>query len=361
MNYIWNYAFRHLMKKYWNNKYRSIPVFRAELEDDLLAKFQHDDIGINSIVLSNNQCLSDRELMGVLLHEMCHHVVYEKFGAEVDAHGAEWETQMKFVGFEYPIDQHTDGTDFFSEEEYQEILRLLPGEQEVFELTDSLSLLAKQKNNSVDLVLTDPPYIISKPSGFKSVVNGEKRFAVSTEHGEWDKAENFSLEDLRDSVNEYYRVLKKHGTAIIFCDLWKITDVKRIMEEAGFKQIRFIEWLKTNPVPLNSSRNYLSNAREVALLGVKVSKPTFNSSYDNGVYQMPICHEKGRFHPTQKPLMFMYHLIEKHSNPGDVVLDTFAGAATTLLAAKNLGRGFIGCELDEEFFVKAEKRLFMTN
>ncbi len=227
----------------------------------------------------------------------------------------------------------------------------------IFKHTDSLSLMATLDKGSVDLVLTDPPYIISKPSGFKSVVTGERRFAVSTEHGEWDKEENFSLEDLRDSVKEYYRVLKKHGTAIVFCDLWKITDMKRIMEEAGFKQIRFIEWIKTNPVPLNSSRNYLTNAREVALLGVKVSKPTFHSSYDNGIYQFPICHEKGRFHPTQKPLMLMHHLIEKHSDDNDVVLDTFAGAATTLVAAKKLNRQYVGCELDKEFFDKAEERL----
>ncbi len=358
MIFIWNYAFRHLMKKYWGNRYRSIPVFHMELAGDMLGNFRHDKNGFNTICLANNQGLTDRQLMGVLLHEMCHHVAYEKHGMDIDAHGAEWETEMKFVGFEYPIDQDTDGTEFFSEEEYQEILRLLPGEQETFEWTDSLTFMKKMEKNCVDLVLTDPPYIISKPSGFKSVKEGVERFAVSTEHGEWDKEENFSLKDLRDSVKEYYRVLKKHGTAIVFCDLWKITDVKRIMEEVGFKQIRFIEWLKTNPVPLNSSRNYLTNAREVALLGVKVSKPTFHSSYDNGIYQLPICHEKGRFHPTQKPLMLMQLLIEKHSNPGDVVLDTFAGAATTLLAAKNLGRGFLGCELDEEFFVKAEKRLF---
>ena len=227
----------------------------------------------------------------------------------------------------------------------------------IFKKTDSLSLMKELDNGSVDLVLTDPPYIISKPSGFKSVVTGEQRFAVSTEHGEWDKAENFSLEDLRDSVFEFYRVLKKHGTAIIFCDLWKITDIKRIMEKAGFKQIRFIEWIKTNPVPLNSKRNYLTNAREVALLGVKVSKPTFHSEYDNAIYQMPICHEKGRFHPTQKPLMLMHQLVEKHSNPGEVVLDPFAGAATTLLAAKNLHRAYVGCELEQEFYDKAVKRL----
>jgi site-specific DNA-methyltransferase (adenine-specific) len=357
MNYIWNYAFDYFMRKHWNNEYRSVPVFLREMDDDMLGNYRHDQLGCNNIVLANNQGLSEKQMLGVLLHEMCHHVVYEEFGMDVEAHGFEWISEMKRVGFEDP-DCFSDGTDFFSEEEYKEIIRMLRGEIQDFEWTDSLSLMFKMDKEYVDLVLTDPPYIISKPSGFKSVKNGVERFAVSTEHGEWDKAENFSLEDLRDSVREYYRVLKKHGTAIIFCDLWKITDVKRIMEEAGFKQIRLIEWIKTNPVPLNSSRNYLTNSREVALLGVKVSKPTFNSSYDNGIYQMPICHEKGRFHPTQKPLMLMQQLIEKHSNPGDVVLDTFAGAATTLLAAKNLQRGFIGCELDEEFFDKAEERLF---
>ena len=357
MNYIWNYAFRYFMRKYWNNEFRTVPVFLKDLDDDILGLYAHDSLGINSIRIAQNQNLTERQQLGVLLHEICHHVVYEKFGMDVEEHGAEWIAEMERVGFENP-DCFTDGLEHFSEDQYKEILRMLRGEIEDFELTDSLSLMKKLDKGSVDLVLTDPPYIISKPSGFKSVVHGEHRFAVSTEHGEWDKAENFSLEDLRDSVFEYYRVLKKHGTAIIFCDLWKITDVKRIMEEAGFKQIRFIEWLKTNPVPLNSSRNYLTNSREVALLGVKVSKPTFNSQYDNGVYRYPICHEKGRFHPTQKPLAFMEALIEKHSNVGDVVLDTFAGSAATLLAAKNLQRGFIGCELDQEFFVKAEERLF---
>ena len=131
------------------------------------------------------------------------------------------------------------------------------------------------------------------------------------------------------------------------------------MTEAKFKQIRFIEWIKTNPVPLNSSRNYLTNSREVALLGVKDGKPTFHSAYDNGIYHFPICHETGRFHPTQKPYGLMISLIAKHSNEGDVVLDTFAGAATTLIAARNLGRSYIGCELDPEYFDKAEKRLVL--
>ena len=226
-----------------------------------------------------------------------------------------------------------------------------------FENTDSLSFLATLQKGEVDLVLTDPPYIISHETGFKSVKEGVHRFAVETEFGEWDKAENFSMADLEASVKEYYRVLRDGGTAIVFCDLWKVSYVKEMMERHKFKQIRFIDWVKTNPVPLNSKRNYLTNSREVAILGVKKSKPTFNSQYHSGLYRYPICHDRGRFHPTQKPLAFMEELIETHSDEGAVVLDTFAGAGTTLQAAKNRGRVYLGCELDKEYFDKTEDRL----
>jgi site-specific DNA-methyltransferase (adenine-specific) len=226
-----------------------------------------------------------------------------------------------------------------------------------FENTDSLSFLATIAKGVVDLVLTDPPYIISHETGFKSVKEGVHRFAVETEFGDWDKEENFSMADLEASVKEYYRVLRDGGTAIIFCDLWKVSYVKEMMERHKFKQIRFIDWVKTNPVPLNSKRNYLTNAREVAILGVKKSKPTFNSEYHSGLYRYPICHDTGRFHPTQKPLQFMEDLIRTHTDEGGVVLDTFAGAGTTLLGAKNLNRAYLGCELDKEYFDKAEDRL----
>ena len=226
-----------------------------------------------------------------------------------------------------------------------------------FDKTDSLTFLKGLEKETVNLILTDPPYIISKKTGFESVVTGVKRFAHSTEFGEWDKEQNFSLQDLEDSIQEYYRVLVKGGTAIVFCDLWKVSYIKEIMERHRFKQIRMIEWVKKNPVPLNSKRNYLTNAREVALLGVKVSKPTFNSQYDKGIYHFPICHEKGRFHPTQKPTKLMEELIEKHSNKGDLVIDTFCGAATTLEAAYNTGRLYAGCEPDDEYYKKAKKRL----
>jgi len=276
---------------------------------------------------------------------------------------------------------------------------------------EGIQFLEEVKTNSVDLILTDPPYITSRDTGmdrwvdfvkevkesgenikteeewdewFKNTsldfsnekklekakenflkygsVYGEK-YAVRTSYGKWD--EDFTLEKMQNFVTHFYRTLRKGGTAIIFFDIWKITPLKEMMEEAGFKQIRFLEWIKTNPQPLNSSRNYLTNCREVALLGVKHGSPTFNSKYDNAVYyedelyKFPIQggSKKERFHPTQKSLPLFEALIEKHSNEGDLVLDSFSGSGTTAIASLKTKRNFVGCELNKDFYDKSIERL----
>ena len=125
------------------------------------------------------------------------------------------------------------------------------------------------------------------------------------------------------------------------------------MEKYNFKQIRMIEWIKTNPQPINSKVNYLTNCREIALLGIKSSKPTFNSKYDNAIYYYPLQGGKNRFHPTQKSLDLFKDIINKHSNEGDLVLDTFSGSGTTALACKKTNRKFKGCELSTEYYDKS--------
>ena len=129
------------------------------------------------------------------------------------------------------------------------------------------------------------------------------------------------------------------------------------LSRSTFTQLRFIEWVKTNPVPINSKTNYLTNAREIAITGVKKSKPTFHSEYDKGIYNYPICHDKGRFHPTQKPVELLKNLIQKHSNLNDTVLDCFSGSGSTAIAALEEGRNFIGCELNPEYYSKALERI----
>lgn len=222
---------------------------------------------------------------------------------------------------------------------------------------DLLSLI---ESNSIDLVLIDPPYEVSRETGF---ANSNKkgtdvdRFRLSMDFGAWDK--EFTGLDI--VIKECYRVLKKGGTMICFYDLWKLTILKEYFDRAKFKQLRYIEWVKTNPVPINSKINYLTNAREIALVGVKGSNPVFHSQYDNGIYQHPICHEKGRFHPTQKPLLLIEELVLKHSNEGDIVLDCFSGSGTTAVASLKNNRNFIGCELDSTYHIKSIERLYDIN
>ena len=258
---------------------------------------------------------------------------------------------------------------------------------------DGLQYLSTVPDGSVDLILTDPPYIISKESGmnthYNKVKHNEendiafvktaeewlayktennikndtkkdnymkygtiygKKYSVKTDYGEWDS--EFTLELLETFIEEYYKKLKNGGTVIIFFDIWKVSYLKELMEKHKFKQIRFVEWIKTNPQPLNSRVNYLTNCREIALLGIKGTKPTFNSKYDNGIYMYPLQGGKNRFHPTQKSLSLFEDIIQKHSKENDVVLDTFLGGGTTALACKNTKRQFKGCEISKEYFDK---------
>ena len=268
--------------------------------------------------------------------------------------------------------------------------------------SDGLEFLSTVSKEGVDLVLTDPPYITSRKTGMNTQMDivkkvettGEsvykeddwikylsthpelsthsnvekikqnyirygsiygKKYAVKTDYGDWDK--NFTLELLEKFVKEFYRILRKGGTCIIFFDVWKISYLSDIMKCVGFKQLRIIQWIKTNPQPLNSRVNYLTNALEIAVLGVKGSKPTFNSQYDNGIYKFPLQGGKHRFHPTQKNQILFEELIKKHSNEGDLVLDPFLGSGTTLFACQSQKRIFKGCDYSKEYIDKISERL----
>ena len=78
-------------------------------------------------------------------------------------------------------------------------------------------------------------------------------------------------------------------------------------------------------------------------------------------FECPICSYPERlkdpFHPAQKPLNLIDHFIEIASNPGDIVFDPFMGVGSTGVAAKELNRNFIGCEIDPVFFEAARKRI----
>lgn len=264
----------------------------------------------------------------------------------------------------------------------------------MFDNTDCVSFLKKVENESVSLILTDPPYIISKDSGmqrqldtlhdhaktiedwieyidnnkdklftdqdkdnflkFGSIVG--KKYAYKSEFGDWDNS--FSLNTLDVVIREYYKKLKKGGTLIIWFDIYKFETLRKLFEKYRFKQIRIVQWVKSNPVPLNSKTNYLSNAVEYAMLGIKGCKPTFHGEYHTGIYTYPIQSGTLRFHPTMKSIPLFEELIQRHSNEDDIVLDTFLGNGTTAIACKNTNRVCYGCEVNKQYFEKFSNILF---
>lgn len=224
----------------------------------------------------------------------------------------------------------------------------------IIECMDYRDFLGSLAPASVSLALTDPPYAISRKTGFANIRNGIERFAVSMDFGEWDHAE-IDIEALGHGL---FRVLKRGGTAIIWYDIWKLADLRCALESAGFGMFRQVIWQKTNPVPLNSKSTYLSNSREMAVACVKGGKPTFHGEYDNGVYDYPIPRHNGRrIHPTQKPVALFADLVKKHSDVGDLVIDPFLGSGTTAVAAWGEGRRFLGCDLSPTYVEAAQRRL----
>ena len=112
-----------------------------------------------------------------------------------------------------------------------------PGKEPQITVEDYTDLLARLESGNIDLVLTDPPYTISKNTGFKNCgTRGVKRLRVNMDFGEWDK----SMIDLPQLARLVYSCLRKGGTAIIWYDLWKLSYLSQAMLEAGFKQRRLI-------------------------------------------------------------------------------------------------------------------------
>ena len=219
---------------------------------------------------------------------------------------------------------------------------------------DCLDELKKISDKSIDLILTDPPYIISRETNFTKGGGNEAKYgSISMDFGEWDK-DPLNLDAL---MKEWYRILKDGGTLIIFYDIFKMQEIYNLSSKYKFKQPRIGIWDKTNAVPINARVNYLSNCREYFISFCKGKKATFNSYYDKAFYQYPIVGGKERtIHPTQKPLQLMEDLIKVNSNEG-----CFMGSGTTGVAAVKNNRKFIGIEIDSVYFDIAKERINKEN
>jgi len=231
-------------------------------------------------------------------------------------------------------------------------------------------------NESIDLVLTDPPYMISGSTIIRRQRNPVKfgrewKFKgkdINYQFGDWDIFKDISdyLQFTSAWFQECIRSLRKGGHIVTFFDKHKITYLVHVAEEMNIKSRQCLFWIKSNPVP-QARKVSLMSAVELCYWGTKETTArkfaTFN--YELGQHPdyivCPICsgHERYDFgfHPTQKPLKVIKWIIKYLSKKNDIVLDPFIGSGTTAVACKQLDRHYIGFEINSKYCEIAEKRL----
>jgi DNA modification methylase len=219
--------------------------------------------------------------------------------------------------------------------------------------------LKKIKNDSVDIIFTDPPYFQYRAKNVSRLKNHKD---VVTEF-EFDgfKTEEEYLSFLEDVLKECFRIAKPGAAGYIWCGDDFVSYINRIVEKVGFQFRKVIHWHKTNPFPAIYTRKMFANSMELLVHFSKGTPKTWNHKHVNEMHnfiEAPICMGKERTaHKTQKPLKVCIPFLEISSNPGDLVLDPFMGSGSTAVAAKMLGRNFIGFETNAEYCRIANERL----
>lgn len=219
-------------------------------------------------------------------------------------------------------------------------------------LGDAYELIKELPTNSVDLIITDPPY------DFKSMVGGgfmkkeeNQKFAKQIMETNLDKGIK------KEIFDEWVRVLKKVNI-YIWCNKEQIIPyIDYFVKEKGCNWEVLI-WHKTNPTAFCGT-HYLID-KEYCLYfwetGAKIHIP-----FERGktIFQSTknVTDKNNYNHPTIKPLTFIEDLIRNSSEEGDVVLDTFLGSGTTALGCKHTNRKYIGFEIDPNYFKIAKDRL----
>lgn len=231
-------------------------------------------------------------------------------------------------------------------------------------LGDAVSLLKKVSPGSISLVLTDPPYNVSRKNNLRTM--GRRGISFS-----WDGGFD-QISWLRLAVD----TLMPGGTIIIFNDWKNLGRIAEALETLGLKAKRALQWYKLNPVPRNKDRVPVQRM-EYAVYAVKPGAPwVFNwdaaptklqrcckpyldagekycgrcglrveaKGYEDGVFYHGI--QRDIMHPTKKPDGLWEDIIKVFSNPGEWVLDPFAGAGTLAVAGTRTRRKHISFDSD---------------
>ena len=198
---------------------------------------------------------------------------------------------------------------------------------------DCIKALPMLPDRTVQFILTDPPYITNYRSR-------DGRRVANDDNDKW----------LKPAFAEMYRVLAQDSFCVSFYGWPQADKFMQAYRAAGFRIVGHIMF----PKRYASSTRFLKYSHESAHLLAK-GDPRQPENPIRDVIDWEYTGNK--FHPTQKPLAALMPLIEAFSNPGDTVLDPFAGSGSSLLAARMLGRSYIGVEMDRKYHAIAAKRL----
>lgn len=224
---------------------------------------------------------------------------------------------------------------------------------------DCFEKLKDIPDNSIDLILTDPPYNLAQYS--TGNMKFDWRAEVNNDVAKWDEK---PLEP-QSLLNEFKRILSPKGNIFIFCSYNLLGEYHKIFDPE-FDTFQFMVWHKTNPIPNIRKSSFLNSCELIICCWNKGHNWNFSKQNEmHNFIESPICMgnervknaEGKRLHPTQKPTKVLKKIVEVASNPNDIVLDCFNGVASTGVAALELNRRYIGIEIDKEYYEASLKRL----
>ena len=201
-------------------------------------------------------------------------------------------------------------------------------------------------DESIDLIVTDPPYLMKYKTGHRK----DKNHKFCTEiMGDDDP------DLIHDYIRECYRILKNDSACYIFCNVNKVEVFKEELENAGFNIKNMIIWVKNNHTAGDLVAQY-GKKYEIIFYVNKGRCPIRNGRITD-VWEFPRVSAKTLLHQNQKPTELIQQCIEKSSDPGAIVFDGFMGSGTTAIACLETGRHYIGYELDPEYYKIAQNRI----
>ena len=216
---------------------------------------------------------------------------------------------------------------------------------------DCREVLASLDDQSIDCVITDPPYSDRTHEMTRSNSNGAKRHGNRVLSGTFG-FDSITAEDLSEVMTECGRISRRWVVANMdYRHAFAFTETP----PRGLRLLRVGVWVKTNPNPQISGDRPAQGWEAIAYMHRTDLRPSWNGGGRAANFVMPNAQNHG--HPTTKPLDMVRQFVQWFTNPGDVILDPFSGSGTTLRAAVDEGRRAIGVELDERYCEVIAKRL----